>query len=68
MASPECVYPWWGRNMVDDPEKHIHQTGQYTKHDPWETDQTRGMKREKNRRSGRDIRFMSHLSQHKHAR
>ena len=23
MASPECVYPWWGRNMVDDPEKHI---------------------------------------------
>ena len=36
MASPECVYPWWGRNIVKDPEKHIHQTGQYKKHDPWE--------------------------------
>ena len=36
MASPECVYPWWGRNMVDDPEKHIHQTGQHKKLDPWE--------------------------------
>ena len=37
--------------MVDDPEK------QYTKHDPWETDQTRGKQREKSKRSGRDICF-----------
>ena len=23
MASPECVDPWWGSNMVDDPNNYI---------------------------------------------
>jgi hypothetical protein len=23
MASPKYVYPWWGRNTVDDPEKWL---------------------------------------------
>ena len=33
--------------MVDDPEKHIQQTGQYKKPDPWEKRTTQKQKREK---------------------
>ena len=36
--------------MVEDPEKHIHYTGQYKKFDPWQTDQTRGKNREKKKK------------------
>jgi hypothetical protein len=54
MASPKYVYPWWGRNMVDDPEKHIDSTGQYKKPDPWEKRTTQ--KQEK----GKEIRGTKH--------
>jgi len=52
----------WSRN----PERLIIQTGKHMKHDPWETDQTTGKKREKNKEGGRDIYFKSHLSRCKH--
>ena len=56
MAIQKYVYPWWERNMVDDPEKHIQQTGQYKKLDPWEKRTTQ--KKEK----GKEIQRKKHSS------
>ena len=55
MASPRYVYPWWGRNMVDDPEKHIHQTGQYKKPDPWGREQPRVKEQKKRKKHSLQI-------------
>ncbi len=49
MASPRYVYPWWGRNMVNDPEKHMYYTIQLRNMIPGRTDQTRGKKRERSK-------------------
>jgi hypothetical protein len=40
--------------MVDDPEKHIQQTGQYKKPDPWEKITTQKQK------TGKEVRRTKH--------
>ena len=59
MASPEYVCPWWGRNMVNDPEKHIYYTRQLRNMITGRTDQTRGKKRERSK-EGKETFTSSH--------